>query len=228
MAQLVVITGPIAAGKSTVASLIADALAVLGRSAVLVDVDDVASMVAGPGAAVAGLWFAAHQAHGALVGKWMQTAVDVVIAVGPIYTAREQAALLEPLPEASAVHWVVIDAPLDVTLARAQAEPGRGRSREPEFHRAAHHRFRQLLHRARDQTSDRHVTSRRREEVGCPLISSETNLGCLESSRWPSACERRWIGACAPVGPRIGITCGPGFGRRADAGRRSPPAGSGR
>jgi thymidylate kinase len=147
MAQLVVITGPIAAGKNTVASLIADGLAVLSRSAVLVDLDDVAAMVAGPGAAVAGLWFAAHQAHGALVGKWMQTAVDVVIAVGPIYTSREQAALLEPLPEASAVHWVVIDAPVAVTLARAQAEPGRGPSREPEFHRAAHQRFRQLLHK---------------------------------------------------------------------------------
>jgi thymidylate kinase len=145
MAQLVVITGPIAAGKNTVAALIADAVAALGRSAVLVDVDDVAAMVAGPGAATSGLWFAAHQAHGALVGTWMRTAVDVVIAVGPIYTRREQAALLQPLPEASAAHWVVIDAPVDVTLARAQAEPGRGRSREPEFHRAAHQRFRRLL-----------------------------------------------------------------------------------
>jgi hypothetical protein len=73
----------------------------------------------------------------------MQTPVDVVIAV--IYTPREQAVLLEPLQEASAVHWVVIDAPVAVTLARAQADPGRGRSREPEFHGQAHQRFRQLL-----------------------------------------------------------------------------------
>jgi adenylylsulfate kinase-like enzyme len=145
MARLVVITGPIAAGKNTVASLIAGGLTARGRSAVLVDVDDVAAMVAGPGAAAAGLWFAAHEAHGALVGKWMQTAVDVVIAVGPIYTSREQAALLETLPEASLVHWVVIDAPVAVTLARAQADPGRGLSREPEFHAEAHQRFRQLL-----------------------------------------------------------------------------------
>jgi thymidylate kinase len=145
VARLVVITGPIAAGKNTVASLMAQAVAGQGRSAVLVDVDDIAAMVAAPGAAAAGLWFAAHQAHGALVGKWMQTAVDVVIAVGPIYAPSEQDALLEPLPEASVVHWVVIDAPVAVTLARAQAEPGRGRSREPQFHRAAHQRFRELL-----------------------------------------------------------------------------------
>src|SRR5919202_1969111 len=145
MARLLVITGPIAAGKNTVASLIAAALAALGRSAVLVDVDDVAAMVAGPGAAAAGLWPAAHQAHGALVGKWMQSGVDVGITLGPIYAPCEQAALLEPLPEGSAVHWVVVDAPVAVTLARAQAEPARGRSREPKFHRAAHRRFRQLL-----------------------------------------------------------------------------------
>src|SRR5690242_4865736 len=103
MAQLLVITGPIAAGKNTVASLIADRLTAFGRSAVLVDVDDVAAMVTGSGAAAAGLWFAAHQAHGSLVGGWMRTAVDVVIAVGPIYALCEQAALLQPLPEASAV-----------------------------------------------------------------------------------------------------------------------------
>jgi adenylylsulfate kinase-like enzyme len=145
VAQLLVITGPIAVGKNTVASLIADGLVALGRSAVVVDVDAVAAMVAGPGAAAAGLWFAAHQAHGALVAKWMQSTVDVVIAVGPIYTLREQAALLEPLPEGSAVHWVVIDAPVAVTLPRAQADPTRGLSREGEFHSEAHQRFRQLL-----------------------------------------------------------------------------------
>ena len=66
MAQLVVITGPIAAGKNTVASLIADGLTALGRSAVLVDVDEVAAMVASPGLLPRDLWFAAHQAHGAL------------------------------------------------------------------------------------------------------------------------------------------------------------------
>jgi len=145
MAQLLVITGPIAAGKNTVALRIAEGLTALGRSAVLVDVDDLAAMVAGPGAAAAGLWFSAHQAHGALVGAWMETAVDVVIAVGPIYTPREQAALLEPLPQASAAHWVVIDAPVAVTLARAQTDPGRGLSRDAEFHDQAHRRFRRLL-----------------------------------------------------------------------------------
>ena len=111
----------------------------------MVDVDDVAVMVAVPGAAQAGLWFAAHQAHGALVGQWMRSSVDYVVAVGPVYTMKEQSALTHALPEQAAVHWVVIDASVAVTFARAQADLGRGLSREPEFHHTAHRRFRELL-----------------------------------------------------------------------------------
>jgi hypothetical protein len=112
---------------------------------VIADVDDVAAMVAPLGAAQAGLWFAAHEAHGALVGQWMRSSVEYVVAVGPIYTAEEQAALTRTLPDEAAVLWVVIDATVAVTFARAQADPGRGLSREPEFHHAAHRRFRELL-----------------------------------------------------------------------------------
>jgi hypothetical protein len=71
--------------------------------------------------------------------------VDYVVAVGPIYTAEEQTALTRDLPDEAAVLWVVIDAAVTVTLARAQADPGRGLSREARFHHAAHRRFRQLL-----------------------------------------------------------------------------------
>lgn len=169
MAQLVTITGPIAAGKNTVAELLADRLTASGRSTVLVDLDDVAAMVTGPGAAAQGLWFASHRAHGALVAAWMRAAVDVVIAVGPIYPPEEQSALLEPLPEGSSVHWVLVEAPVSTTLARAEADPTRGLSREPEFHLAAHRRFRSL--RAgipTDQTFD----SRRRsaESISSAIV----------------------------------------------------------
>ena len=140
-----ILTGPIAAGKNTVAEKLAGRLTDQGRTVVIADVDDVAAMVGPPGAARAGLWFAAHEAHGALVGQWMRSAVDVVIVVGPIYTAEEQAALTRTLPGDAATLWVVIDAPVAVTFARAQADPGRVRSREPEFHHAAHRRFRELL-----------------------------------------------------------------------------------
>jgi adenylylsulfate kinase-like enzyme len=145
MPQLVVLTGPIAAGKNTVAGRLAQLLTAHGRTVVVADVDDVAAMVGAPGAAEAGLWFAAHEAHGALVGEWMRSAVDYVVVVGPIYSLDEQAALTRTLPDDATTVWVVVDAPVAVTLARTQADPERGLSRDPEFHRAAHRRFRELL-----------------------------------------------------------------------------------
>ncbi|MEU4215242.1 AAA family ATPase [Actinoplanes sp. NPDC026623] len=145
MTQLVVLTGPIAAGKNTVADELARRLTGRGRTVVVADVDDVAAMVRTPGAAAVDLWFAAHEAHGALVGQWMRSGVEYVVVVGPIYTAEEQAALTGALPDGATVLWIVIDAPVSVTFTRAQSDPGRGLSRDPGFHQAAHRRFRELL-----------------------------------------------------------------------------------
>jgi thymidylate kinase len=144
MPHLVVVTGPIAAGKNTLADRLAERLTGRGRTVVVADVDDVAAMVASPGAARAGLWFAAHEAHGAVVGQWMRSSVDVVVAVGPVYTPEEQKALTRTLPDGAPILWVLLDARVEVTFARAQADPTRGLSREPEFHHAAHRRFREL------------------------------------------------------------------------------------
>lgn len=145
MAALITITGPIGAGKNTVADLVADACVRAGLTAVIADVDDVAAMVAGPGAGAVGLWFAAHQAHGALVGRWLQTEVDVVISVGPVYDAAEQQALYGQLPAGTRPFRVLIDAPIAVTWQRVIADEKRGMSRQQDFHRTAHARYRSLL-----------------------------------------------------------------------------------
>ena len=145
MSQLVILTGPIAAGKNTVADRLAELLTKRGRTVVVADIDDVAAMVRAPGAAEAGLWFAAHEAHGALVGRWMRSDVDFVVVVGPVYSHEEQAALTRSLPDDAAAVWVVIDAAVSATLPRAQTDPERGLSRDPEFHLAAHRRYRELL-----------------------------------------------------------------------------------
>lgn len=144
-ADLVVLTGPIAAGKSTLAAALAEAATGRSLTAVVVDVDDVAEAVALPGAGATGLWLSAHQAHGALVARWLRTPVDLVIAVGPIYSPAERAALLDELPVTVEVHWVLLDAPVGTTLARAVADPTRGLSRDAGFHADRHARFRRLL-----------------------------------------------------------------------------------
>lgn len=79
-----VLTGPIAAGKNSVADQLTRRLVASRHTVVVADIDDVAAMVGHPGAGAVGLWFAAHEAHGALVGQWMRSAVDIVIVVGPI------------------------------------------------------------------------------------------------------------------------------------------------
>jgi adenylylsulfate kinase-like enzyme len=142
--KLVILTGPIAAGKNATADALATHLSAAGRTVVIVDVDDVAHMVADPGAANVDLWFAAHEAHGALVGQWMRSAADVVIAVGPIFSIEEQKALTRHLPPGTRPLWVLLDAPIEVTLARVQSDPTRGRSQELTFHRHARERFRAL------------------------------------------------------------------------------------
>ncbi|MFY1674413.1 hypothetical protein ACN27G_31440 [Plantactinospora sp. WMMB334] len=145
MTQLVILTGPIAAGKNTVADALCHRLTRCGRTVVVADVDDVAAMVGRPGAARVGLWFAAHEAHGALVGQWMRSDVEYVLAVGPFHTEEERGALTRTLPVDATVLWVVIDAPVSVTLARARADPARVLSRDPTFHRSRHRHFRKLL-----------------------------------------------------------------------------------
>jgi hypothetical protein len=145
MPTLVAITGPIAAGKNTVAELLAKRCESNGRTVVIADVDDVAAMVTGPGASAGGLWFAAHLAHGAMVAQWMRSKVNIVISVGPVYTPAEQEALFGPLPAETRPCRVLIDAPLSATWERVRADTTRGKSRQYDFHVAAHERFRSLL-----------------------------------------------------------------------------------
>jgi hypothetical protein len=145
MPTLVTIAGPIASGKSTVAAFLAQRCSREGRTVVIADVDDVAAMVAEPGAAEAGLWFAAHEVHGALVARWMLTEVNVVISVGPVYSEAEQSALFGPWPP-GARPWRVLMMPrCRATWERVGVDEGRGLSRQRDFHVAAHARFRALM-----------------------------------------------------------------------------------
>ncbi len=102
-------------------------------------------MVGPPCAGAAGLWFAAHEAHGALVAQWMRSDVDVVISVGPIYDASESAALFGRLPDGPGVLRILIDAPLSVTWARGPGRPTPWELRPTGVPESAHTRYRDLL-----------------------------------------------------------------------------------
>ncbi len=101
--------------------------------------------MAAPGAAATGLWFAVHDAHGALVARWVASSVDVVVAVGPFHTQHERDLLVGHLPADVRHLRVLLDAPIAVTWQRAVADESRGVSRQWDFHESAHARFRSLL-----------------------------------------------------------------------------------
>jgi shikimate kinase len=140
-ARLVVVVGPIASGKSTVAGLLTEHLIRAGLTVACVDVDEVAAMAHAPGGLTQEQWHQAHVAHGALVGGWLDTAVDVVVAHGPAYSRQETDALMAHVAPGTRVLRVLLLASLDAALQRVGGQPGRGVSRDPAFLRATYDRF---------------------------------------------------------------------------------------
>lgn len=134
--QLVMISGPIAAGKSTLAGEVARRLRARGSSVALTDLDTVAEM------ALPTLpdWDWAHRIHAQLVGAWLGSGVDVVVDEGTS-TVDEVHQVLGEVPPGTAVFHVVLTADYDQSLARARNDPGRGRSQDPDFLRADHVAF---------------------------------------------------------------------------------------
>jgi adenylylsulfate kinase-like enzyme len=132
---LVVIVGPIAAGKSTLAAAVAQRLRARGEAVAVVGLDSVAEM------ALPTLdWEWAHEVHGQLVRAWLATPVRTVVAEGPS-TAAEVDRLMRCLPRDVEVLTVVLTTRYEVALRRAQQDPDREISKDPEFLRGDHDRF---------------------------------------------------------------------------------------
>jgi thymidylate kinase len=140
---LVVIAGPIGAGKSTVAALLARTVAELGASAVAVDLDDVAFMQRGVHE-LDELWRRAAIATAALVDAWFDTGTDVVVAHGPFFEAGGYELLDAARPDEVRRLHVLLRVSVEEALTRVGADPTRGMSRDPDFLRATHDRFQRL------------------------------------------------------------------------------------
>ncbi len=140
---LVVIVGPIAAGKSTLAAEAGRLLRERGESVAVVGLDSVAEM------ALPTLdWAWAHEVHGQLVRAWLATSVRTVIAEGPS-TPAELDQLMRCVPDDVGILTVVLTTPFVIALERAVQDPGRGISKDPDFLRRDHDRF---------EASRRHLT----------------------------------------------------------------------
>jgi shikimate kinase len=128
---LVIIVGPIASGKSTVATMLGTRLRAAGRPVAVVDVDDVVDTIGG--FPVPQTRFRdAQLVHGSLVGAWLTHGMDV-IAHGPFYDADEIEAVLHAVPDGVQARWVHLHITYQTALERVTNDPSRRLSKHPEF-----------------------------------------------------------------------------------------------
>ena len=139
---LVVIAGPIGAGKSTVADLLGHRLAGLGLTTAVVDLDDVAFMQRD--IAPQKLWRRGAIAATALVRGWFDAKTDAVIAHGPFFEAGGHELLLGGQQPNVQVRHVLLRVSYETALVRVAGDPLRGASKNPEFLKSTHERFRTL------------------------------------------------------------------------------------
>jgi hypothetical protein len=145
--ELVVVTGPIGAGKSTVARLLARRHAAAGRSAANVDLDDVTFMQDGVHDPRE-FWRRGGTGLVALVRAWYASGIDVVIAHGPFFETDAYPALFAAAPPGARVRHVLLRVSYEVALARVTSDPTRGPravSTRPDFLRRTHDTFRETI-----------------------------------------------------------------------------------
>ena len=139
LASLVVVVGPIASGKSSVATRAAELLLARGMRSAVVDLDDVAECLIAPPAEWESTWRRARQVHDELVAAFRRSGVDHVIAHGSFFYADEPAAASGV--RADDALRVLLSVPYEVALERAKQDPDRGISKDPNFLRWTHERF---------------------------------------------------------------------------------------
>jgi pantothenate kinase-related protein Tda10 len=134
--RLVMISGPIASGKSTLADELTQLLRLDGFSVALTDLDTVAEM------ALPTLpdWEWAHEIHAQTVGAWLTAGIDIVVDEGTSNPTEVQQ-VLDQVPQGTEVFHIVLTADFDASLARARADHGRGVSKDPAFLRADHEAY---------------------------------------------------------------------------------------
>ncbi|GAB2602011.1 hypothetical protein [Pseudactinotalea suaedae] len=125
---LVVLVGPQASGKSALASSLAAHLRGQGERVAVVELDQVAAMAL----PTLPSWETAHRIFETVTGMWARADLTCVIAEGSGEPDEVSGLLRQTPPDAVAI-TVATTAPFEVALARAQADPTRGRSKDRDF-----------------------------------------------------------------------------------------------
>jgi hypothetical protein len=133
---LLVLTGPIGAGKSTLAAEVGVRLRASGRATAVLDLDEVLLTIGGFAHLSSERFGQARRVHGELVGAWLEEGLDVV-AHGPFFTAGDLDLAVQAVPPGTKVRVALLQASFDVTAERVRSDPTRPTPFKSELLRAA-------------------------------------------------------------------------------------------
>src|SRR5262245_2787189 len=122
-AVVIVVTGPIASGKSTVAGALATELEVAGVRSAVVDLDVVHDqLVASGSASDQGSWTRARRETASAASAFLDDGVTVVIADGSFNRPMDRTALADHLPPGTALVYVTLQVTFEEALRRAHGD----------------------------------------------------------------------------------------------------------
>jgi len=139
---LIMVTGPVGAGKSTTSLALAHALRHPARAVAVIDMDQLYGFVRqqdGYGEPAA--WVRARHGAAALARAWFTEGIALVIVEGEFFTADELRSVVHDIPAHIPWRFFTLRLSYAQALARVQADPSRGASKDPAFLRQLHAQF---------------------------------------------------------------------------------------
>ena len=133
METLIVINGPIAAGKSTVAQALGRQLRNAGRATAVVDLDELYLMMSAKPMGDPQVWRRARRAAAALTDCFFASGIQVVVVEGAFWDESERAPFVDALTWRGRPLFVTLLVSHDVAYHRVQGDSGRSLSRSPDF-----------------------------------------------------------------------------------------------
>lgn len=145
---LIVLTGPVGGGKSTVASAVATRFRAWGCPAAVIDLDVVYRMVRqGDDYADEETWRTARRGAAALADVFFDDGARLVVVEGGFFTEDECDELRSHMTSSPVFRLAALNVSFEEALGRAQADPDPGRvvTRDPDTLRALHAEFTDAL-----------------------------------------------------------------------------------
>ncbi|MBC8109299.1 MAG: AAA family ATPase [Anaerolineae bacterium] len=131
--RVIVINGSVASGKSTLARLLATTLRVRGFSAGVIDTDLIYGMLGDNPKSDPHAWRLARHVTSSLAAAMIQTELRCVIVDGCYWSRADRMELSTALSIDTPTHFISLYVSYAEALRRAQGDPTRVLSKDPEF-----------------------------------------------------------------------------------------------